>query len=68
MFFVNQRKVDTSYSPSLSDTNAVFDTEKCILYGFHAITAFRAEGVQTALVLFRRPAYSFRWCNCSSQT
>ena len=34
---------------------------------FHAITAFRAEGVQTALVLFRRPAYPFHWRNCSSQ-
>jgi len=30
----------------------VSDTAKCILYGFHAITAFRAEGPQAALVLF----------------
>jgi len=40
--------------------NAVSDTAKCILYGFHSITAFHAEGVQTVLVLFRRPAYPFR--------
>jgi len=49
---MNQRKRATLYfGLSLSNTNAVSGTTKCVLHAFHAITAFGAEGLQTALVL-----------------